>query len=152
YSADPAALARVSAKLFDPPENLVDVAGVFVQDTALQQERVILRGAVAHFSQAVNPLVGIDSDQRARHWRARYRPHAHIGNLEVRRFGVGVDVLWQSLERLVRPECGPGYSPDTFQKRTPPASVPEWVFHAANAITLREQRRAAVSKITLKSK
>ena len=60
-----------AAELLDLAEELVDVAGVLAEQPALQHQRVVLAGAVAHLAEAVDALVGVDPDERARHRRAR---------------------------------------------------------------------------------
>ena len=61
--------------------------------TALQHQRVVLARAVAHFAEPVDALVRIDANDRARHGRAYDGGHPHVRDLQVRRFGVRVDVL-----------------------------------------------------------
>jgi hypothetical protein len=65
YGADAAALPGVVAELLDAPKDLVDLAGVLAEDAALEHQRVLFAGAVAHLAIAHQPLVGIDLDQRA---------------------------------------------------------------------------------------
>ena len=52
-------LAAMTAELLEFAENFVDVAGILAQDAALEEQRVRLAGAVPHFSQSINPLIGI---------------------------------------------------------------------------------------------
>ncbi len=114
--AHAAGLPRVKTELLDLPENLVDVAGILAQDAALEHQRVILGSTVAHFTQSVNALVGIDANHRAPHGRARYRRHAQVRDLEIVRPRCGVGVLHEGIERLVGPESGGGNGRAGFQK------------------------------------
>src|ERR1017187_1330731 len=81
--ADAAALARLAAELLDLAKKFVDVAGVLAQQPALEQERVILAGAIPHLAQAVDALVGIDADQRTGHGRAWPRQAARVGESQI---------------------------------------------------------------------
>src|SRR5262249_48703181 len=60
--------------------------------------------AIADLAQAVDALVGIDANQRACHRSARDHGHAQVGDLQVRRLGVGISVLHRGVERIVRPK------------------------------------------------
>ena len=57
-----AALAGAAAELLDAAEELVDVAGVFAEDHALEHLGVERGGAVAHLAVAADALVGVDAD------------------------------------------------------------------------------------------
>jgi hypothetical protein len=114
--ADAARLARVVAELLDPAEQPVDVAGVLAEEAALQHEGVVLAGAIANLAQAVDPLVGIDADQRTRHGRARHGGHAKVRDLQLGRLGIGVDVLRVSFQSLPGPQSGANAS-GALQKR-----------------------------------
>src|SRR5471032_2855207 len=114
--ADAAALPRRAAELLDPAENLVHVAGVFIEDAAFQHERVVLAGAIAHFAQAIDALVGIDADDGARHGRAADGEHPQVRDLQSRGLGIRIDVLRESIEGLVRPETGAQRSADAFKE------------------------------------
>ena len=120
HSADAAALARVAAELLDLAEKLVDVAGVLAEDPALQLQRVILAGAIAHLAQAVDALVGIDSDDGRRHRHSPHHHHPHVGDLQIARFGIGVGVLRKRFQRFVNQESG-GQRPGGFLKKGTPS-------------------------------
>jgi hypothetical protein len=105
-AAHAATLARVAAELLDLPEQPVDVARILVQQPALEHQRVLRAGAVADLAEAIDSLVGVDADQRARHRRPRHRRHPQIRDLQRRRLRVRVRILWQRIQRLVRPEAG----------------------------------------------
>ena len=78
-----ARLPPMKSELFDLLKKIGDVERVLVQQAALQKQRVSGAGAVAHFTQSVDALVGVDADDRA-----RTRPglhhygHAQVGDLE----------------------------------------------------------------------
>ena len=119
-AADAAGLPRVAAELFDLAEDLVDVAGILAQDAALQDQRVVLAGAVAHFAEAVDALVGVDADDRRRHRRSAHHHHAHVGDLQIGRLGIGVGVLRKRFQRFVDQESG-GQRPGGFLKKGTPS-------------------------------
>ena len=83
-AAHAAGLSGGRAELLDPPEDLVDVAGVLAEQPALQDERVRLAGPVAHLAPADEPLVGVDADDRTRHRRLDHDRHAQVRDLERR--------------------------------------------------------------------
>ena len=83
----------MAAELLDAAEQLVDIAGVFTQEPALQHQRKRGAGAVADFAEADNPLVGIDLQQRRTERRALDLGNPHVGDAQVRRAGAGVDVI-----------------------------------------------------------
>ena len=61
---DATTLPTMAAKLLDAPEQSIDVAGVFAQQAALEHQRIGGAGAVAHFAQSDNALIGVDLYQR----------------------------------------------------------------------------------------
>src|SRR5439155_19372071 len=61
-------------------------------------------GAVAHFTQSVDSLVGVDADEGAGHGRARHNGDAQIGDLQVGRLRPGIGILRRGFGRLIRPE------------------------------------------------
>ena len=72
----------------------------------MSNKRIGLARAVAHLAQAVDALVRVDANERARHRRARHHGDAQVGDLQVRRFGIGVGVLRQRVQGLIGPEAG----------------------------------------------
>ena len=120
-AAAPAALPRLTAELLDLAEYPVDVAGVLAQDAALQHERVVPARAVPHLAEAVDALVGVEADDGAGHRRTGDDQHPHVGDLQLRRFGVGVDVLRKGLQRVVSPEAEAHGSGHALKERAPPA-------------------------------
>src|SRR5262249_61927454 len=99
-------LALVAAELLHLAEELVDVAGILLQQAALEHEGIVLAGAVADFAEAVYALVGVDADDRAVHGRAADGEDTEVGDLQSRRLGVGVGVLRQGFGRFAGPEAG----------------------------------------------
>ena len=104
------------SELLDLSEQLVHVTRVLVQEAALQHQCVVLAGSIPNFAQPIDPLIGVDTDQRTSHRCTADHQDAQVRDLQVRRLGVGVDVLWQCVECLVRPEAGAQNSPDAFQE------------------------------------
>ena len=102
-AANAAALPRVPAELLDFAKNLVHAAGVFAQNDTLQHQSIILARAVADFAESVDALIRIDANDRASHRRANNRGDPHVGDLQLGRLGIGVDVLLLSLQLLRRP-------------------------------------------------
>ncbi|ESX11836.1 hypothetical protein X768_09825 [Mesorhizobium sp. LSJC265A00] len=80
----------MAAKLLDAPEQPVDVARVLAQQPALEHQRIGRAGAVAHFAQADNALVGVDLDQRRGERCADDFGDAQVGDAQVARPGVRI--------------------------------------------------------------
>src|SRR5580704_8004120 len=78
-STDSAALARVSAKLLDLAENLVELQRILAQNPALEKQGISGARAITDLPQTVHSLVGIDANDWA---RARARLH-HSGYAQV---------------------------------------------------------------------
>ena len=100
-AADAARLARITAKLLDLAKNLLDIAGILAQHSALQHQSLQGAGSITHFAEAINPLVGIDADDGVRHRRTPDGGDAEIGDLQLRRFRVPIDVLRGRFEDLI---------------------------------------------------
>ncbi len=81
-AADAARLPRLAAKLLEFAEQAIHVARVFAQQAAFEHQGVGLAGAIAHFAQAVNALVGIDADDGVGHRSAFNRRDPKIGDLQ----------------------------------------------------------------------
>ena len=64
-----AALPSMRAELPDAFEDLLDVAGILVKESALEDQGISFAAAVAHLTIAGDPLVGVDADERAAEWR-----------------------------------------------------------------------------------
>src|SRR5579863_7732547 len=95
----------MAAELFDLAENLIDVARIFAQDPALENQRISLAGAVAHLTQTVDALIGVDAKERAGHRRTFDHGKTQIRNLEVRRLRVAVHVLDGGIKSSIRPKA-----------------------------------------------
>ena len=81
-AGDSAALPRRPAKLLDLAEQPVHVARVFVEETALEEERIGGAGAIAHFAQTVNVLVRVQAQDGPLPLDHR---HAQVGDFQLRR-------------------------------------------------------------------
>ena len=81
--ADAASLTGVSAELFDPAKNAIDLQRILTQDAALQHERVSRAGAVAHFAKPVDALVGVHTNDGTAEGRPMHPGHAQIRNLQL---------------------------------------------------------------------
>ena len=91
----------MSAKLFDFAKEFVELQRVFANESALEKKRVGCTGSVANLSETINSLVRIEANDWARTRSGFYhRGHAHIGDLQLRRRGVGVYRFRVSLKRF----------------------------------------------------
>ena len=99
---DAAALPAVTAELLDPPEQPVDVAGVLAEQPALQHQGEGGAGAVAHFAEADDSLVGVDLEERGRERRADDLGHPHIGDPKLGRLRIRVDPVEGFFRRILR--------------------------------------------------
>jgi hypothetical protein len=50
----------MASELFDLSEDLVDIAGILAQDSALQHQGIGFAGAIAHLSISRDSLIGVD--------------------------------------------------------------------------------------------
>ena len=99
-----AGLAADAAELLDLLENLLDIAGILPKNAALEEQSIGLAGAVPDFAVARDALVGVDADDGARERSPGKHRDAQIGDPQLRRFGISVDVLRESFEQRVGPE------------------------------------------------
>src|SRR5581483_4824778 len=83
HCAHAAGLASVAAELRDFLEEIVDAQRILAEQSAFEHHGILRAGDVAHFAQAIDALIGVNADERARA-RPRLDDHrvAHIGNLE----------------------------------------------------------------------
>src|SRR6516225_11817707 len=92
-SAHASRLPRLPAELPDLAEQAIHVDRVFAQQAALEHQGVTWAGAVAHLTQPLDALVGVNPDDGAGHGRTRDYGNAQIGDLQPRGAGMGIDVL-----------------------------------------------------------
>src|SRR5436309_10115380 len=93
HSADATPLPAMMSKLLDSLEDAFDVAGVLVQETALEHERVARAASVPDFTVTLQSLVGVDPDDRHPHRSPLDQGDAKIRDPEVRWLGVSIDAL-----------------------------------------------------------
>ena len=119
-AADAARLPGVPAELFDLAKNLIDVARILAEDTALEKERVSGTRSVANFAQTVDALVGIDANEWTGHRRTGHHGNAQLRNFQIGRAGILVDVLHGGFECVAGPQTRHGQAPGCRpQKSTP---------------------------------
>ena len=106
-SRDAAALPPMAAELLDAAEQPVDIAGVLAQQPALEHQRIGRAGAVAHFAEADDALVGVDFDQRRGERRADDLGDAHVGDAKCararRRSHIVLNCLGRFAVAILRP-------------------------------------------------
>ena len=90
HTADAAALTGVAAKLLDLAEDLVHIAGVLADDTALEHQSIGLGSGVTDFAVAFDALVGHDLHNGAALGGIVDVHKTHIGNSQLR--GVGTTI------------------------------------------------------------
>src|SRR6266849_10169218 len=96
-------MACVAAELFDLAKNLVELQRVLAQNAALQKQRVSGAGAVPHFSQSIDALISINTNDRTGTGTGLHdRRHAQVRDLERRRTRIGIDYSRRSLQRIVK--------------------------------------------------
>ena len=81
-TADAPRLPGRPAELFDPAENLVDVAGIFAENAALEHRGVGTAGSVAHLAVTDQSLIGVEFEQRTPLRRAVDVGKPHIGDFQ----------------------------------------------------------------------
>ena len=94
-AGDAAALTGMAAKLLNPPEELIHVAGIFPQQTALEHEGIGAAGSVPHLAVAYDPLIGIDLQERAVLGSAVDVSDPDVGNFQLGGMGTGADGEFQ---------------------------------------------------------
>ena len=87
----------MEAKLLDLAKELVDIAGVLTEQTRFEQQRVGRAGAITDFAVAADALIGIQPQQRDIKWQRPEIDDAHVGDFEVVRARVSVDVGFECL-------------------------------------------------------
>ena len=90
-SADAARLARITAELLYAAENLLDIAGVFAENAALEHRSIRAAGGIAYFAVTDEALVRVKLEECATLRCAVDVGKAHIGYLE-RRWIYFIDV------------------------------------------------------------
>ena len=92
--AHTACLAGDTAELLDLLKQKIDIQWVLSHNAALQHHRVLIARSIAHFTQTVDALVGVDANDRAGAGaRLDDDRVAHVGNLQRRRAGIQIDIL-----------------------------------------------------------
>ena len=83
-AADAAALTGGAAKLTNAAEELIDIAGIFADQTGFEHQRIGCAGSISHLSVADQTLIGVNLDQGAMLGRA-----GEIGDADIRYFQFG---------------------------------------------------------------
>src|SRR5690606_1170994 len=91
YGTYTATLASMETKLFDAFENHLDVARVHAKNSALEKERVSPRSAIANFTEPIDALICVDTDNRTPCVTIHYNGVTHVGNFKVSRCRILVD-------------------------------------------------------------
>jgi hypothetical protein len=103
HRAHSARLPGDAAELLNFLKEKVDLQRVLAHQPVLEQHGVLIPGAIAHFTQSINPLVGIDADDGAGAGpRLDDDGITHVGDFQRRGAGVSVDVLHRRLGRVGR--------------------------------------------------
>ena len=83
HTAHTATLPRMPPELFDLAKQLIHITGIFTQKLAFQLQSVNMTGTIAHLSQTINTLIGIQANERRAHRHTGKTDNAHIGNSEI---------------------------------------------------------------------
>ncbi len=93
-------LTRMVAKLLDLAKDLVHVAGVLPKNAALEHQCIGATSAISHLTVTRDTLIGIDPDQGTIHGNPFEVHHAHVGDFQLRRTRVLIDILLADLNHV----------------------------------------------------